>query len=141
MAQVFTGRDGRLLVDDTEQAKVTNWSLTGSLEVLETTTLGDSERSYTPGVQEFSGTATLLYYVDDEGTNDASTLLKKVLKTGAVASTDTVTLKLRLVQGNANKDVELTAYITSVTYGASVGEVSTAQISFQATGALDAVTI
>lgn len=141
MAQVFTGRDGRLLVDDTEQAKVTNWSLTGSLEVLETTTLGDSQRSYTPGVQEFSGTASLLYYVDDESNNDASTLLKKVLKTGAVASSDTVTLSLRLVQGSANKDVELTAYITSVTYGASVGEVSTAQISFQATGALDAVTI
>lgn len=141
MAQVFTGRDGRLLVDNVEQAKVTNWSLTGSLEVLESTTLGDSQRSYTPGVQEFSGTATLLYYVDDEGANDASTLLKKVLKTGAVASTDTVTLRLRLVQGSTNRDVELTAYITSVTYGASVGEISTAQISFQATGALDAVTI
>lgn len=141
MAQVFTGRDGRLLVDNTEQAKVTNWSLTGSLEVLETTTLGDSQRSYTPGVQEFSGTATLLYYVDNAGSNNASTLLKKVLKTGAVASTDTVLLTLRLFQGSATKDVYLTAYITSVTYGASVGEVSTAQISFQATGRLNAVTI
>jgi len=141
MAQVFTGRDGRLLIDGSEQAKVTNWSLTGSLEVLETTTLGDSQRSYTPGVQEFSGTATLLYYVDDSGNNDAASVLKEVLKTGAVASTDTVDLRLRLVQGNSNKDVRLNAYITSVTYGASVGDVTSAQISFQGTGALTAVTI
>ncbi len=141
MAQVFTGRDGRLLIDGTEQVKVTNWSLTGSLEVLETTTLGDSQRSYTPGVQEFSGTATLLYYVDDSGSNDAASVLKEVLKTGAVASTDTVDLRLRLVQGTSNKDVRLNAYITSVTYGASVGDVTSAQISFQGTGALTAVTI
>ena len=141
MAQVFTGRDGRLLIDGSEQAKVTNWSLTGNLEVLETTTLGDSQRSYTPGVQEFSGTATLLYYVDDAGSNDAASVLKEVLKTGAVASTDTVDLRLRLVQGTSNKDVRLNAYITSVTYGASVGDVTSAQISFQGTGALTSVTI
>jgi hypothetical protein len=40
MAKVYTGRDGRLLIDGTEQIKVSNWTLTGSLEVLETTTLG-----------------------------------------------------------------------------------------------------
>lgn len=141
MAQVFTGRDGRLRVGASDLAKVTNWSLTGSLEVLETTTLGDSQRSYTPGVQEFSGTATLLYYVDDEGTNDASTLLKKVLKTDAVDIGDRVLLDFILLQGGSPTELVLYAYITSVTYGASVGEVSTAQISFQGTGALLAVTI
>ena len=73
MAKVYTGRDGRLLIDGTEQIKVSNWTLTGSLEVLETTTLGESQRSYAPGVQEFNGTATLLYYKDDAGRNDAAT--------------------------------------------------------------------
>jgi hypothetical protein len=80
MAKVYTGRDGRLLIDGIEQIKVSNWTLTGSLEVLETTTLGESQRSYTPGVQEFNGSATLLYYKDDAGRNDAATALKKVLR-------------------------------------------------------------
>lgn len=141
MAKVYTGRDGRLLIDDTEQIKVSNWSMTGNLEVLETTSLGDSQRTYVPGVQEFNGSASLLYYNDGTGRNDAATALKKVLKISGVSSTDTVDLRLRLVEGNTNHDVRLTAYITSVTFGASVGEVSSAQITFQGTGALTAVTI
>jgi hypothetical protein len=141
MAKIYTGRDGRLLIDGTEQIKVTNWSLTGNLETLETTSLGDSQRTYVPGVQEFNGSATLLYYNDGTGRNDAATALKKVLKIGSVSESDTVIMRLRLVEGNTNHDVELTTYITSVSFGASVGEVSSAQISFQATGALTAVTI
>lgn len=141
MAKMYTGRDGRLLIDGTEQIKVTNWNLSGSLEMLETTTLGESQRSYAPGVQEFNGSATLLYYNDGAGRNDAATALKKVLRIAGVSSADTVTLTLRLVEGNTNHDVRLTAYITSVSFGATVGEVSRAEVSFQGTGALSAVTI
>jgi len=141
MAKVYTGRDGRLLIDGTEQIKVSSWTLTGNLETLETTTLGDSQRSYTPGVQEFNGSASLLYYNDDADRNDAATALKKVLKVAGISDSDTVTMTLRLVEGNANHDVQLTAYITSVSFGAAVGEVSRADISFQGTGALTAVTI
>jgi len=141
MSKVYTGRDGRLLIDGVEQIKVTNWSMTGNLETLETTSLGDSQRTYVPGVQEFNGNATLLYYNDGTGRNDAATALKKVLKIGSVSESDTVTMRLRLVENNSNHDVQLTAYITSVSFGASVGEVSSAQITFQGTGALTAVTI
>ncbi len=141
MAKFYTGRDGRLLIDGTEQVKVSSWTLTGSLEVLETTTLGESQRAYTPGVQEFNGSATLLYYVDDAARNDAATALKKVLRVDGVNSTDTVTMVLRLVDGNTNSDVSFNAYITSVSLGATVGEVSRADISFQGTGALTAVTL
>lgn len=140
MAKAYTGRDGRLLIDGVEQIKVSSWSLTGTLEVLETTTLGDSQRTYVPGVQEFNGSATLLYYNDD-GRNDAATALKKVLRVAGVADTDTVDLRLRLVEGATNHDVRLTAYVTSVTFGANVGEVSSADINFQGTGALTEVTI
>jgi hypothetical protein len=141
MAKVYTGKDGRLLIDGTEQIKVSSWNMTGNLETLETTTLGDSQRTFVPGVQEFSGSASLLYYNDGTGRNDAATALKKVLKIAGVGETDTVDLRLRLVEGNTNHDVRLTAYITSVSFGASVGEVSRADISFQGTGALTAVTI
>lgn len=141
MAKIYTGKDGRLLIDGIEQIKVTNWTLTGSLEMLETTSLGESQRTYAPGVQEFNGSATLLYYKDASGRNDAGTALRKVLKTTGVSDGDTVTIRLRLVDGDATSDVALISYITSVSIGASVGEISSAQISFQATGALQAVTI
>lgn len=141
MAKAYTGRDGRLLIDGTEQIKVSNWSMTGNLETLETTTLGDSQRTYTPGVQEFSGSASLLYYNDGTGRNDAATALKKVLRVAGVSASDTVDLRLRLVEGTTNQDVRLTAYITSVSFGASVSEISRADISFQGTGALTEVTI
>lgn len=141
MAKIFTGKDGRLLLDGLEQIKVTDWSLTGSVEMLETTSLGDNHRTYTPGLQEFNGSATLLYYNDGEGRNDASTVLRKVLRVDGVNDGDTVDMRLRLVDSDANRDVQMTAYITSVDFGASVGAVSSAQISFQGTGALTAVTI
>lgn len=141
MAKIFTGKDGRLLLDDIEQVKVTNWSLTGNLEMLETTSLGDNQRTYCPGLQEFSGSATLLYYNDGAGRNDASTALRKVLRVDGVSQGDTVDMRLRLLEGSTNRDVQLTAYITSVSFGASVGEVSSAEINFQGTGALTAVTV
>ena len=141
MAKIFTGKDGRLLLDDVEQVKVTNWSLTGNLEMLETTSLGDNQRTYCPGLQEFSGSATLLYYNDGAGRNDASTALRKVLRVDGVSQGDTVDMRLRLLEGSTNRDVQLTAYITSVSFGASVGEVSSAEINFQGTGALTAVTV
>ena len=141
MAKVFTGKDGRMLLDGVEQIKVTNWSMTGSLEMLETTSIGDNQRSYAPGVQEFNGSATLLYYNDGAERNDASTALRKVLRVNGVTDGDTVDMRLRLLEGATNHDVQLTAYITSVSLGASVGEVSSAQINFQATGALTEVTV
>jgi len=141
MAKIYTGRDGRLLIDGAEQIKVTNWQMTGSLEMLETTSLGESQRTYTPGVQEFNGSATILYYNDGTGRNDAALALKKVLRINGVSDGDTVDLRLRLVEGNSNHDVRLTAYITSVSFGASVSEISRADISFQGTGALTEVTI
>jgi hypothetical protein len=141
MAKIFTGKDGRLLLDGVEQVKVTNWSLTGNLEMLETTSLGDNQRSYCPGVQDFSGSATLLYYNDGTGRNDAALALRKVLRIDGVSQGDTVDMRLRLVEGDSNHDVRLATYVTSVSFGASVGEVSSAQINFQGTGALTAVTL
>ena len=141
MAKVYTGRDGRLLLGSDTLVKVTSWTLQADLETLEITTLGDAQRNYAPGVQGFSGSAALIYYTDVDSTNDASTLLRKVLNTTGVTTADIVTLTLRLVDGNTNSDVTLNAYITSASIGANVGEVCSAQISFQGTGAITTATI
>ena len=138
MSKMYTGRDGRMLLGSNNLGKVTNWTLQADLETLETTSLGESQRTYTPGVQTFSGSATLLYY-NDGTKNDASTLLREVIKTGSV--TTTVQLTLQLTDGTTNSEAIFNAYITSASIGASVGEVSSAQISFQATGALTTATL
>lgn len=143
MAKAYSGRDGRLLLGGSTLVKVTNWQLQADLELLETTSLGDSVRTFEPGVQSFSGSASLIYYKADDGSIDASQLLQKLVRTGSsgISSADAVTLTLRLADGTDLNDITLTAYLTSASIGASVGEIVSAQVSFQATGALTAASV
>ena len=143
MAKVYTGRDGVMQLAGTTLAKVVNFSLSANLETLETTTLSENIRSYTPGISGYSGSATLLYYKDDSNAINTTDLLNKLYKTGTtgVSSTDTVELTFRWVDGTDNNDIKLTAYITSASIGAATGDIVRAEIAFQGTGALSTVTI
>ena len=143
MAKVYTGRDGVMQLGGTTLAKVVNFSLSANLETLETTTLNENIRSYTPGISGYSGSATLLYYKDDNDDINTTDLLNKLYKTGTtgVSSSDTVELTFRWVDGTDNNDIKLTAYITSANIGASTGEIVRAEIAFQGTGASSTVTI
>ena len=143
MAKVYTGRDGVMQLAGTTLAKVVNFSLSANLETLETTTLNENIRSYTPGISGYSGSATLLYYKDDSNAINTSNLLNKLYKTGTtgVSSSDTVELTFRWVDGTDNNDIKLTAYITSASIGAATGDIVRAEIAFQGTGALSTVTI
>ena len=139
MSKIYTGRDGSMRgprgAATVTYGKVTNWTLQADLETLETTSLGDAQRSYAAGVQSFSGSATLLYY-NDGTNNDAKELLQKIITQGPAGVTAPVTLTLRLSDGAVNNEATFNAFITSASIGAAVGEVSAAQISFQATGSL-----
>jgi|TARA_R100001463_G_scaffold59533_2_gene111832 hypothetical protein len=143
MAKVYTGRDGVMQLADATLAKVVNFSLQADLETLETTTLSDNLRSYTPGISGYSGNATLLYYKDDNDTFNTTDLLNSLYKTGTtgVSGSDTVDLTFRWVDGTDNNDIKLTAYITSASIGAATGEIVRAEISFQGTGALSTASI
>jgi hypothetical protein len=143
MAKAYSGRDGQLLLGSKTLVKVIAWNLQADLQLLETTSLGNSFRTYVPGIQGFTGSATLFYYKGDDGINDAGTLLAKLVNTNAngVAASDAVTLTLRLADGATNSDVTLSAFITNASFGAGVGEVVSAQITFQATGTLATATI
>lgn len=143
MAKVYTGRDGVMQLGGTTLAKVVSFQLSSNLETLETTTLGENIRSYSPGVAGYSGSATLLYYKEDNGTLNTTNILNKLYKTGTdgVSSTDTVELTFRWVDGTDNNDIKLTAYITSASIGAATGDIVRAEIAFQGTGALSTVTI
>ena len=143
MAKVYTGRDGVMQLSGTTLAKVVSFSLSANLETLETTTLNENIRSYTPGISGYTGSATLLYYKDDSNNINTTDLLNKLYKTGTagVSSSDTVELTFRWVDGADNNDIKLTAYVTSASIGASTGDIVRAEISFQGTGALSTVTI
>lgn len=135
MARAFTGKDGKLLIGTTEAGKVVDWSLEGQNEILETTTLNDSYRSFTSGIIGFNGSATLLYYKPDSGTNSASTLIDKARKG------EEVSLVLRLVDGTSNKDINITALLTSFSIGVAVGDIVRASFGFTVTGDVSGVTI
>jgi hypothetical protein len=143
MAKVYTGRDGLMQVSGTTVAKVVNFQLSANLETLETTTLGDNIRTYTPGIAGYSGSASLLYYKDGNGNINTADLLDKLYKSGTagVSSADTVELTFRWVDGTDENDIKLKAYITSASLGATVGEISRAEIAFQGTGELSTVSI
>ena len=143
MAKVYTGRDGVMQLGGTTLAKVVNFQLSSNLETLETMALNEHIRSYSPGVAGYSGSATLLYYKDDDGDFNTTELLNKLYKTGAdgVSSSDTVALTFRWVDGTDNNDIKLTAYITSASIGAATGDIVRAEIAFQGTGQLSTVTI
>lgn len=73
-------RDGG---DWTRVAKVKSWTFTQNQEVLDTTVLGDTDRTLLDGVRSSSGSCSLFYYNPDESPEDdtgAGRLLKKMLK-------------------------------------------------------------
>lgn len=143
MAKVYTGRDGYLLVSGSTIAKVVSFSVQANLETLETTALHEHLRSYTPGVTGYSGTASLIYYKEDNGTRNTTSTIRKLIKggTSGVQASDTVELTFRWKDGTDNNDIKLNAYVTSASIGASTGEIVRAEISFQGTGALTTVSI
>ena len=143
MAKVYTGRDGVMQVGGSTLAKVVSFSVQSNLETLETTTLGDNIRSYSPGILGYTGSATLLYYKEDDGSINTSTLLNKLVKTGTagVSSSDTVELTFRWVDGTDNNDIKMTAYVTSANIGAATADLARAEISFIGTGALPAASV
>lgn len=121
---VFSGQDGVLVFNGETQVRVRNWSFTSNVDTLETTDLGDDARSYTAGLKTATATATIMYH-DDNNT------LRNILQTAVRADTPTAhRLELRW----DDKDCDFNAFITSVNVTCSVGEVMTADLSFQMTG-------
>ena len=143
MAKVYTGRDGVLQVAGTTVAKVSSFSVQANLETLETTTLSENIRSYVPGVVGYTGSCSLLYYKEDSGSINTTSLLSALVKTGSagVTSSDTVDLTFRWADGVDNNDIKIKAYVSSATMGAATADLVRAEISFIGTGELLAATI
>ena len=144
MAGFYSGQDGELLVNDTKAAKVRSWSFTFNQAVLETVSLEDTDRTIIHGTRSYSGSASIYYYQDSSGSGSGqlTTLINEVIKggTGAGDSVNAdssyVKFKLRIKDGTANgRFIEFTAIPTSISMTSAIGEVVSADISFEAHGA------
>ena len=137
----YTGRTGKLEFWDgtvyKPVAKIRDWSLESSVELLSTTAIDSTVTTFTPGMKSASGSATLLYYRLEAGESATLTqftaLLGKIQKVGAVTEADRVKLKLRVGDGAAD-DIEFFAYITSTQVGVSTGELVVVPIQFTVDG-------
>ena len=134
----YTGRTGSLsIAGGLPVAKIKDWSLDTTVELLSTNDISSAVNTFTPGVKGATGSATLLYYRLESGESASyqqfTSMLGKVMKTGAVATTDRVFLSLN-VGGGTSDDIKFNAYITNATVGVSTGELSTVQIQFTMDG-------
>ncbi len=133
----YTGRTGSLVFNSKPVAKIRDWSLDTTVELLSTNTIDSVSNTFTPGVKGASGSATLVYYRLESGESTSYTqftaLLSKIHKTGAITESDRVLLTLN-VGGTTNDEISFNAYITSASVSVSTGELSVVPIQFTVNG-------
>ena len=160
----LSGSQGSLWVDDENNvnnydrplAKVRSWSLSLSTQALETTTLQDTDRTYSPGLRNYTGSASFYYFPNNEP--GLSSLMRRTfqtrlpdtdgdddtfLRTGQAERPETVGFKLYMADNTDQADnptargyyVQLRAVITELSISVGVGEITSGTMSFQVIGA------
>jgi hypothetical protein len=151
VATIGIDSEREILNDQYRIAKVRNWTLNSSSEVVETTALGDAVKTFAPSITSGEGSATLMFYEDD-GTNrgegaqrDTFELVNILFPRGTPPR---VVLNLAIdgsavgdgsqVGGNAlwKTNFLFNAYITGASVGVNYGEVVTIDTSFTIDGPL-----
>jgi hypothetical protein len=129
----YTGRTGSLKFNGKNVAKIRDWSVETTLELLSTNSIDSRVNTFTPGVKGATGSATLMYYRLESGESATRTeftaLLSKIMQTGTITESDRVLLELN-VGGGAADDIKMNAYITSAQVSVSTGELSVVPIQF-----------
>ena len=144
MAKFYSGQDGKLFVADgvntidtaaDEIAKVRSWSFTVNTSVLETVSLGDFDRTLISGITSTTGSCSIYYYADDvTSENNANNLSPRIISKILPDTTgERPKVRFRL-QVDANHIIDIDAVITSFAMTNSVGEVMSADVSFEADG-------
>lgn len=133
----YTGRSGSLVFGGKRVAKIRDWSLDTTVELLSTNTIDSAVNTFTPGVKGATGSATLMYYRLESGESanyqQFTALLTKIMKGGAISTSDRVFLELN-VGGGAVDDIKFNAYITNAQISVSTGELSVVPIQFTMDG-------
>lgn len=139
----YSGQQGALYIDGVKAAKVQNWAFNTTQEVLPTMSLEDTDSTSIAGMRSISGSCRLFYYQASPGSGgDVTKLINKCMKTGtdaedgANAVSTPAKLKLQIIDGSAaGRYIEFHVWITSLAMSMAIGEVLSADIQFQVTGA------
>lgn len=127
---VHKGSEGTVKIGANAIAEIRSYSLEESADTLETTTMGDSARTYLPSLSTFSGSVDV--YWDETDTTGQ----------GALTIGAEVTLNV-YPEGDTSGDTYYTgsAIVTGVTRSGSFDGMVEASISVQGTGALTSTTV
>jgi len=140
----FTGRTGSLKFNGKPVAKIRDWSVETTLELLSTNSIDSRVNTFTPGVKGATGSATLMYYKLEAGEGATKTeftqLLNKIMRVGEIGEGQRVFLELN-VGGGADDDIKMNAYITSAQVSVSTGELSVVPIQFTMDGDFNQVIV
>ena len=120
--------------------RLKNWSYTSQQQTLDTTSLQDTDKTIIPVVRSASGQASLLYY--SEATSNVERVGSHLIKPGDTNydsqnfgdnnQPDLCQIELSIDGGGT---IGVYAQITSFAMTCSVGEVVSADVSFEVTGA------
>lgn len=141
--------------------KITQWTMNSSVQLLDTTTLGDWDKNSEYGIRTHTGSLKLLYYTDDMSQssplNNAASWFIGALSmaqtqggAGALgqypdqgdfkSSNASIDVRLRLflrsVSSTTRDFVDFDARLTSVSYASTVNEITAVDVSFEASGQL-----
>ena len=126
---VLTGKNGALRWNGSTIGKVRSWSLSVNKDALETTNLGQNDRTYVSGLRGTTGTAELMY---DPSEGGAVQLLNSIF-----GNEDSVSQSVEFVLDSAGgKTLSCSAFLTSVSPSVSVADIQVCSISFQVSGSL-----
>lgn len=127
---VHKGSEGTVKVGANAVAEIRSYSIEETSDTLETTSMGDSARTYTPNLTSWSGSVDV--YWDETDTTGQ----------GALTAGAEVTLNV-YPEGDTSGDTYYTgsAIVTSVTTNASFDGLIEASVSVQGTGALTSTTV
>ena len=136
----FTGRSGAVYFEGKRVAKVRDWSIESTVELLSTNTIDSGVNTFVPGTKGATGSATLMYYrfqTGDgfNGTDDTefSAFLGRVIKKGDIDTSNRVELEL-VPGGQTFENIKVNAYITSASISVSTGELTVVPINFTVDG-------
>ena len=128
---IYSGKDGKLVVDNSAIGRVRSWSLSSTVDTLDVTDLGDDARVYTAGLKGATGSASLIYHDDN---SEIRLVLDDCITTGAPG-----TARMELKWGT--KKIEFNAWINNAAITCSAGEVMSAAINFTMSGDYKVVTL
>lgn len=130
--------------------KITSWTLNTSSALLNTTTLGDYDKTSVYGIRTTSGTLKLFYYTTPGSNgltqanpkNNSASWFIRALQRASNVDEEAIAVKLRLYLDDQNMQgklssrdyIDLIANLTSVSYGSNVGELVAVDVSFEANG-------